>query len=71
MHSLSKAALSLICALAISGCATDGQPKVSPPKLQPVPASLMQPPTTEQRVRAELFEPQGTPTIKSVGSKPY
>ena len=71
MHKSKLIALLLICALAISGCATDGRPKVSPPKLQPVPASLMQPPQTEKRVRAELFEPQGTPTTKSVGSKPY
>ena len=65
-------ALLLTCALALSACTTGGavRPPITCPRLQPVPASLMQPPSTEQRVRAELFTPLQTPTRKSVGSKP-
>lgn len=57
----------LIFALALSGCKTAGE--VVRPRLPPPPASLMQPPETEKRVRDELFVPQETPTTKSVGSK--
>ena len=50
----------LACVLATSGCATSG--KAARPVVCPVlpvpPASLMQPATVGQRVRAELFEPQ-------------
>lgn len=71
MRKLISTALLLICVPAISGCATGGLPNVSPPKLQPVPASLMQEPQTEKKVRAELFAPPPKPTPKSAGSKPY
>jgi len=72
MRKLMLIALSLPCALALSACAPSGavRPPITCPRLQPVPASLMQPPTTEQRVRAELFEPPPTPTHKSEDSKP-
>jgi len=56
--------------LAISGCVKHGLVCPAPPRLPPVPASLMQPPTTGTQVRAELFEPQTTPTPKSGDSKP-
>lgn len=51
--------------MAICGCAPRGvvrAPLPVCPNLQPVPASLMQPPTTESKVRAELFEQVLTPT---------
>lgn len=66
-----QASLLLICALSVSACAQRGnvRPPVCP-VLQPVPASLMQPPQTETKVRAELFEPPQTRTPKSGHSKP-
>lgn len=58
-------ALLLIFALAISGCAGSGRAvKTECPKLPPAPASLMQPPQTEMKVRAELFEPPQPATRK-------
>jgi len=71
MHKLTLTAPLLICALAISGCAQRGvvRPPVCP-KLGPVPASLMQAPQTETKVRRELFEPPQKPTPKSAPSKP-
>lgn len=52
--------LLLICVLTICGCTAAGPtPKrvlaICPP-LPPVPAHLMRPPATEQKVRLELFE---------------
>lgn len=66
MRNLLQSVLPTICALAICGCASNGKavrPVVCPKPTEP-PASLMQPPTTGQKVRAELFEPQTTPTRK-------
>lgn len=64
----------LTCALAICACTPAGKRPLPPidsqPKLQPVPASLMQEPKTEQRVRAELFEQQPSATPKSEDSRP-
>ena len=55
-------ALSLIFALATSACTGAGKRATPPPvcpQLPPPPASLMVEPTTETRVRAELFgQPQ-------------
>lgn len=68
MRKLLQSGLLTICALAISGCATSGKVAECPNPTEP-PASLMQAPTTEQRVRQELFKPQGTPTPKSVDSR--
>lgn len=70
MHRAHKLGLCLICALTISGCASTGQ-AVSPPECpQPPspPASLMTEPTTEQQVRAELFEPQQSAMPRSEDS---
>ncbi len=59
-----------IFALALSACSSAGQVvKQECPILPPVAASLMQEPTTEQRVRAELLQPQPPVTLKSVDSK--
>lgn len=66
MHKLPLIALSLICVLALSGCASAGKaakPAVCP-RLPDPPASLMQPPQTGQKVRGELFEPPTKPTHK-------
>ena len=61
----------LTCALGISSCASVGRAaKPVCPVLPPAPASLMQKPTTEQRVRAELFAPPPSATPRSKGSKP-
>lgn len=60
-------ALSLTFALAISGCKTVGVAVC--PVLPPPPASLMQPPQTESRVRQILFEPPQRPTQPSAPSK--
>lgn len=60
MRELPLIVLLLTCALATSACATHG-PDVKPtacPQLPPPPPALMQPPATEQAVRAELLEPQ-------------
>lgn len=51
--------------LAVSGCASNGAAvRTECPVLPQPPASLMQPPTTEQKVRAELFEPPAKPTTR-------
>lgn len=63
------ALLALLLTFALSGCASVPSGGVKCPALPPVPANLMQPPTTEAKVRQTLFEPQQTPTPKSVGSK--
>lgn len=70
MRNRMRLMLLLICALAICGCASNGgvKPLVCP-SLPPVPQNLMQPPTTEQRVRAELFEQPPKQTQKSAPSK--
>lgn len=66
MHSLRLIALLLICTLAISACAKNGNVRVIPvcPKLAPVPAQLMTPPTNGQQTRQLLFESQTKPTQK-------
>lgn len=59
-------------ALAISGCKSGGgyvQPTC--PALAPPPASLMTEPTTEAKVRRELFELPQSATPKSADSKPW
>lgn len=73
MRKLPLIALSLTFALALCGCVPSGAvvPQCpAPPKLPPVPASLMQPPTTGQQVRRELFEPPTTPMQPSARSRP-
>lgn len=66
MRKLPLIALLLTCGLAMSACKSGGG-VVQPPRcpvLAEVPEALMQPPTTEARVRAELFEPQPSVTPK-------
>jgi hypothetical protein len=65
MRKLAMIGLWLTFVLAISGCKSGGGvvPPVCPVLAEP-PASLMQPPTTEAKVRAELFEPQPSATPK-------
>ena len=73
MHKLLPTALLLTCALAMSACTGAGKRVPPPPicpQLSPVPASLMVEPTTEQKVRAELLQPQPPATPRSGGSKP-
>lgn len=58
--------LLLISAMVVSGCAATG-PAARPsecPRLPPLPSNLMQPPETEKRVRAELFEQQLSATLR-------
>jgi hypothetical protein len=74
MHKLLRIALLLTFALAVSGFGACGQ-SVRPdrptcPVLPPPPASLMVKPTTEQKVRAELFAQPQSATPKSAGSRP-
>ena len=62
----------LTCALAISGCAGNGQ-AVKPehcPKPLPPPPNVMRSPDYETRLRALLFESSETPTITSAPAKP-
>lgn len=70
-----RALLLLTCALAIAGCASNGPavcpPPVSPPKLQPVPAELMKPPTYYQQVLDEFLESSGPARPTSKASKPF
>jgi hypothetical protein len=56
--------------LAISGCKSGGGvvPPVCPVLAEP-PASLMQPPTTESKVRQILFEPPANAICKSEDCK--
>jgi hypothetical protein len=67
-HSMKKTWL--ICVLAISGCASNGNVRQIPvcPVLPPAPANLMQPPTNEQQTRQILFE---SPQTQTRPSKPY
>ncbi len=70
MLKLSMKKMWLIFALALSGCVGSGnvrQPVC--PVLPPAPASLMQPPTTEQKVRQELYEQPQKQTQRSAPSK--
>lgn len=65
MRKLAMIGLWLTFVLALSGCKSGGG--VVPPTcpvLQEPPASLMMAPTTEAKVRAELFEPQPSATPK-------
>lgn len=63
------ALLALLLTFALSGCASVPSGAVKCPALPPVPANLMQPPTTEAKVRQTLFEPQPKQTAKSGSSK--
>lgn len=68
MRKLTKSALLLTCVLATSGFGACGKAVRQPPecpRLVAPPASLMQSPTTEQRVRHELLAPLETQTTKS------
>lgn len=58
-------ASALLLTFALSGCASVPSGAVTCPKLPPVPASLMQPPTYGQKARAVLLETQTPPTQKS------
>lgn len=62
MHRTALIVLSLILLLAMSACTGAGKRATPPPvcpQLPPPPASLMVEPTTELKVRAELFgQPQ-------------
>ena len=65
MRKLAMTGLWLICVLAISGCKSGGG--VAPPACPVLAAPdrvLMQPPTTETKVRQILFEPQPNATPK-------
>ena len=66
MHKSLRIVSLLICAPAISSCATHGQAAKHSacPTLPPAPAALMQVPTTGQAVRAELLQPQTPQTRK-------
>ena len=63
----------LTCALALCSCATTGAALQcpEPPKLPPLDPLLMQAPTTEQQVRAELLQPPPPAMHRSAASKPY
>ena len=65
MRKMAMIGLWLTCVLAISGCRSGGGvvPPTCPVLAEPDRA-LMQPPTTEAKVRAELFEPQPSATPK-------
>ena len=64
-------ALSLTCALGLSGCAGNGS-RVPPPPVCPVlpslPPEMMQEPDYGKRVRDELLEPQTSATPTSEDS---
>lgn len=70
---LSLTLWSLICALAISGCATTSPPAAQPacPKLSPAPSNVMREPSSEARLRELLFAPAATPTTSSGPAKPW
>lgn len=58
----------LTFALALSGCKTSGVAvRQECPRPSPAPPSLMKKPTTEAKVRAELFERPQSATRKSAG----
>lgn len=64
MRKLPGIGLLLTCALVLAGCKTAGavvKPVVCP-RLPEAPANLMQPPTSESKVRAILFESPQSPT---------
>lgn len=63
---------SLICALAISSCATTSPPATPLvcPKPSPAPSNVMRAPNYEQRSRALLFKSPETPTTRSAQPKP-
>jgi starvation-inducible outer membrane lipoprotein len=63
------ALLALLLTFALSGCASVPSGDVKCPVLQPVPASLMQPPSYGQKARAILLETQTPQTQKSGDSK--
>lgn len=62
----------LTCALAMSGCATNGKAAkpVACPTLPPPPPNVMRSPQAETRLRAILFESAATPTTSSAPAKP-
>lgn len=64
MQKPSTNAIWLICALAISGCASNG-----PVQLPPPPASLMVKPSYESKARQILFDLPEKQTPKSADSK--
>lgn len=51
-----------LCAVVLCACASSGGVVSPAPKPQPVDKAAMEAPSYEQKVRAELFEPQPTPT---------
>lgn len=72
MRKLMQIALWLTFVLAMSACRSGGGAAESPPRcpvLSPVPPHLMQSPSTEKRVRAELFSPLQSATPTSDPSK--
>ena len=70
MRKLWLIALWPIFGLTISGCKSAGPVVQQCPQLPPPPASLMVLPTTEAKVRAELFEPPPSAMLKSEDFKP-
>lgn len=73
MHKPLLTPLLLACALALSACAGSGKavkaPRPECPKPQPPPPSLMQTPSFEQQLRAELLEPEPSATPGSGDSR--
>lgn len=68
MRKLLLLALWLTCVLGISSCASTGKgasPAQVCPEPPPIPASLMQAPNYEQRLRGELFTPAPSATPRS------
>lgn len=75
MHKLLARLPLLICALALCGFGSCGRavrpdPPAQCPTLPPVPASVMQKPATEQKLRDELFESGPRQTPSSAPAKP-
>ena len=74
MHKSLLIALSLTCALALSGCAPTGKAAKTPrpecPLPQPPDPSLMTAPSYADRVRALLFSSESKRTRKSGRSRP-
>lgn len=64
-----RIALGISFALVLSACGHTGHALVCP-KLPPPPASLMQPPNYEQKVRQILFTSEPAAMPKSADSKP-
>ena len=72
MPKLLKTGLWLICVLATCGFASCGRRSAPPttwPTLPPPPATLMNSPNYEQRLRDELFESEPKPTPKCADCK--